>query len=139
MDLFNYGGVLEVCIHILKVSEFDLIQTTIYDYLVVYKEYYEENVRDLAVALLYSTIMTPIRYNNHPKYIALACIVLSCCYYSKTFKHTALLNKEIVRLSEDIIKNISNNKKSRSLVKSKLKYLNVDDLIERLSGTLCVL
>lgn len=124
----SYSDILDMCKHIIKVSKYNFLFSTCYDFIIVYKDFYDKSVIDLAKSILISTIFTELRFSYSNKSLTLLCIFMACCYFEQPFKHQEP-DRALILGYPTIIKTLQTNTKMIDIFNYKSK-ITADKFIE---------
>lgn len=119
-NMVTIEDILDMTKKIIIKSNFDLVFTNSYDFIIISKFNYNDNIINLAISILYSTIFTNLRFNYSKKSIALICMYMACNYYQELWKGEKIDNSFKYGYKK-IITSLTGEKRNESSFRKKIK------------------
>ena len=99
-NAFTTDELNKMSITILEALDFDLVISTSYDFLMEYGRFYNKDVNNIALLLLYYVSLLDISYQERPHDLALVCIMIASAFLGEKFKHADKLKADFIKIEK---------------------------------------
>lgn len=106
-------NILKIEQEILKELNFDLMVSTVADFLSLYTSFYEDNVAIIAWQLYKYSLLTHLCFDYNAQQIALALLLMAVVFENTTFKHSKYLTEEVFQIPRRFFKDMRELRKNK--------------------------